>query len=613
MNFRLFVLPQGLWPLALAATLPAHGQSSAPQPLPPTVVTATRVPQPLTDVVADVSVVDRETIERSGAASLGEVLSRLPGVELVRNGGPAGNTSLFLRGAESRFTAVYLDGVRIDSQAGDGGASWNALPLAQVDRIEVVRGPAAAVYGSDAIAGVVQIFTRKGEGAFNPSVTAAVGTHHRRALDLSATGTKGRLDYAIGLARESSDGFDARPTFNPDRDGYRSLSGSARLGVKLAEGQRLEATWLDHDLDADYDGSRTQDDRSASDLRSLGLHWTAVWSKHYTTRVSVSESQDRYATSPSPYQTKTRVRSHLWQNEIRLGAQLFTVAAERREDRLESSAVEGQTLSRAQNALALGYGLRQGAHTLQLNARHDDDSEFGGKTTGSIAYALALAQGWRGTLSYGSAFRAPSLYQRFSEYGAPTLQPQSSHNVEAGLRYAQGSSAFSVAVYRNRVRDLIDFVFGPGPCPGAGEPFSLGCYANVGKAEYAGLSLQGNHRLGRVDLSASVDFQRPRDRATDNLLARRAPRHATLGARTLWADWTVGADWRLSSYRYDRVDNLTRLGGYGLVDLSASRTVAKDWTLIARVDNLGDKDYEMAKDYATAGRTVYLALKWSPR
>jgi len=233
------------------------------------VVSANRAEQPITDVVADVTVVDRETIDRSGAASVAEVLARLPGVSIVTNGGPASTTSVYLRGAETRFTAVFVDGVRVDSQS-TGGASWQGIPLAHIERIEVLRGPAAAVYGSDAVAGVVQLFTRQGEEGFFPSIHAGVGTHHTHDLSASLRGGQGAVDYSLGLASERSDGFNAKPTGNPDRDGYRGHSASGRLGWKPATGHQLNLTFLDSRQKGRYDGfAPGQDDQTVQELRYL--------------------------------------------------------------------------------------------------------------------------------------------------------------------------------------------------------------------------------------------------------------------------------------------------------------------------------------------------------
>ena len=369
MKNSLFNASLAVLPLALAAAFPSFAQTQTTPQLAETVVTATRVSQPLSDVVADVSIIDRAQIERSGAVGLADVLKRLPGVEITRNGGPGATTSVFLRGAESRFTAVYIDGVRVDSQA-TGGAAWEAIPLALIDRIEVLRGPAAAVYGSDALGGVIQIFTKRGENGFAPYAGVGLGTYNTRKLDAGFSGASGAFDYALGLAYEKSDGFNARPIAgqNPDDDGYRNQSANLRLGFQVDQANRLEATYLTSDGNSGYDSSLRLDDRNLHKLETLGLNWQAQWTEAWSTRLSVSESKDRYETNPSPYLTETRLRGYTFLNQLRLGEHLLTAALERKEDHLKNAPIDQ---GRSQNALALGYGFSHQAHTVQLNVRHD--------------------------------------------------------------------------------------------------------------------------------------------------------------------------------------------------------------------------------------------------
>ncbi|NMM76166.1 TonB-dependent receptor domain-containing protein [Acidovorax sp. SRB_24] len=604
--------------LAVAAALPVLAQQPAPVQLAQntyvpalreTVVTATRTAQPLSDLVADVSIVDRETIDNSGATGLVDVLARLPGVEISRSGGVGNASNVFLRGAEGRFTAVYIDGVRVDSQS-TGGAVWEQIPLSQIDRIEVLRGPAAAVYGSDAIGGVIQLFTRKGEGPAAPYVGIGLGTDNLRRIEAGVSGSAGEggaFDYALGITREQSDGYDIRNNagHNPDRDGYSSTAGHARLGFKVNARHRLDATLVANRLESGFDVSPSPvDDRNHNRMRTAGLTWSAQWTEAFNSRLSVTDSMSRYETTPSPYLTETRLRGYLWQNEYRVGAHLFTAALERREDHLVNAPIDQ---GRSQDALALGYGFNAGGHTLQLNVRHDSDSEFGGKGTGSVAYGYALTPAWRATASAGTAFRAPTLYQRFSEYGVATLVPESSRNAELGLRWAQGSNSFSVVAYRNRVQNLISFG-APGPCAS-----SFGCYENTARAEYKGVTLAGAYKLAGVQLRGSIDWQRPRDLDTGKLVARRAKHHATFGADTLVAGWTLGAEVQASGQRFDNAANTNVLGGYGLVSLYASKRVAREFTLLARVDNLSDKVYELARTYVTPGRTLFVGLKWAPQ
>ena len=401
-----------------------------------TVVTATRTAQPLSDLVADVSIVDRDSIERSGATGLGDLLARLPGVEMSRNGGPGTTTSLFLRGAESRFTAVYIDGVRMDSQS-TGGAAWESIPLGLIDRIEVLRGPAGAVYGSDALGGVIQIFTKRGEKGFAPFVSVGVGNRGTTKLEAGVSGASGTVDYALGLLRDESDGFNARPIAgqNPDKDGYRNTAGNARVGVQLNSVHRLEGTLMVGDTNSGYDSGLGKDDRALRTMHALGLHWQAQWSSAYKTKFSVTDSRDEYETKPSVYLSDTRLRGYLFQNEWRHGAHQLTAALERREDHLENNPIDRD---RSQNGVALGYGYNAGGHTVQVNVRHDEDSEFGGKGTGSVAYGYAITPQWRATASVGTAFRAPTLYQRFSQYGVASLSPETARNAELGFALCPG-------------------------------------------------------------------------------------------------------------------------------------------------------------------------------
>ena len=605
-------------PLALAAAFPSLAQTLVAQAatekeLHETVVTATRVEQPLSDLVADVSIIDSTTLQRSGAVSVAEVISRMPGVQITSNGGPGSNASVFVRGGDNRFTAVYIDGVRVDSQS-TGGVTWEQIPLSQIDRIEVLRGPAAAVYGSDAVSGVIQLFTKKGEGKPAPYVGVGFGNQGTRTAEAGISGSAGAVDYSLGVSHERSDGFNARPipTANPDDDGYKRTSGNARIGWNFAPGQRIQASLLASNLNSQYDDglTLTADDRNHHQLRAAALSWDAKWTDNYSTQVQVNQSDSKYSSEPNFYMTETTVRSFLFQNEYRLGVHRFTAALERREDELHNPAtafVGDLKRDRSQNAIALGYGLKAGAHTLQANLRRDDDSEFGGKTTGSLAYGYAINSEWRVTAAGGTSFRAPTLYHRFSEYGDATLKPESGRNFEIGTRWTRGSSSAGVVAYRNRVRNLI--VYGPaGTCPS-----TWGCYGSVGRAEYEGVTLSAAHKLGPVSLNGSVDFQNPHDLDTGRQLARRSKRYAKLGADTVVAGWTVGAEMNAASRRYDSSSGNNMLGGYTVFNLYTSTQVARDFTLLARINNLADKDYQLARNYATPGRTFYVGLKWAPQ
>ena len=278
-------------PLAMAAALPSiasfpsFAQTSTNPQLKETFVTATRSAQLIGDVVADVTIIDRDVMERSGAAALADVLARVPGIEIARNGGPGNSTNVFTRGSESRHTMVLIDGVRVDSQSTSGGANWQAIPLGQIDRIEIVRGPTSAVYGSDAVAGVIQIFTKKGQGAFAPVISLGYGAYNTQKIEASASGAIDAFDYSFGLSQATSNGFNVRPVNgqNPDADGYKSIAVNTRLGFQINADHRLEAGILSNKNDAQYDSGLTRDFRRINSVQTVSGKWLGNWTDRYST------------------------------------------------------------------------------------------------------------------------------------------------------------------------------------------------------------------------------------------------------------------------------------------------------------------------------------------
>lgn len=622
-------------PLALAAAFPtfsSFAQSVSPPQLKETFVTATRSVQPVGDVVADVTIIDREVIERSGAAALADVLARVPGIEISRNGGAGNSTNVFTRGGENRHTVVLIDGVRIDSQSTSGGVNWQAIPLAQIDRIEIVRGPTSAVYGSDAAAGVIQIFTKKGQGAFAPVISFGYGAYNTQKTDISASGSVGTVDYSFGVAQTTSDGFNVRPIAgqNPDTDGYKSMNVNVRLGFQLNADHRLEASFLNNRNDARYDSGLTRDFLRTNLVKTVNAQWLAKWSDTYSTRLGVTYGTDSgedalNGSTLTPPFDQTRTRGFVWHNNYQIGAHTLSATLENKKDQFLlmgstglPTGVTSLTREKSQNSLAFGYGWAAGAHTVQLNTRRDRDSEFGAKSTGSAAYALAITPQWKVSGSAGTSFRVPTLYQRFTTFAPPSpLLPEAGRNVELGLRYAQGTSSYGVVAYRNKMTNLLTFASGNGPCPNGGPPIAVasrGCYANTAQALYTGLTFTASETIGGYHLYGSLDLQNPKDLTLDRQLARRAKRHATFGADTRIGTWTLAGDVLVSALRYDNTTATSPiLPGYTLVNLSASTALSKDWKALVRVDNLTDKTYQTINTYATARRSLYLGLTWAPQ
>lgn len=584
------------------------------------VVSATRTEQRLSDVLADVTVVDSEAIARSGALAIEDILAKVPGIQITRTGGIGSEVNLFLRGAHKQHTAVYVDGIRLDAQNGSGGAPWETLPVDAIERIEVLRGAAGAVYGSDAMAGVVQIFTKRGEDGFSPSVSIGAGTYGTRKATASLSGAQGAWDYALGMTYAESAGFDSKTggtKRNWDNDGYLRKAANARMGLKLNANHRVDVTALTTDSNAGYDSREVGDDRSIRNTDAYGLNWEGRWASNFSTRVSVSESRHHYETrTASRYMTETVLRNYLLQNEWQSSWGIWTATLERREDKLENSDFGAdKERERNQNALALAFGQRWGTHAIQLGLRHDKDSDFGSKNTYSAAYGWQFLPSWRATASVGTGFRVPTLYQRFSSSGDASLVPEESRNLEFGLRWQDKEDFLGFNIYRNKISNLVSYNTGLGTCGASG------CYLNVQKAVLEGVTLSGAVRVKSVKWYGSVDFQNPHNAQTGHLLQRRSKRYAVVGAETQINSWILGAEMQAASRRFNTDTEASKsLAGYALLNLVLTKQLAKDFTLNARVDNLADRDYVLAVDttsrggaYATPGRSFYVGVKWAPQ
>lgn len=590
--------------IALAAC--ARAQVSPPA-LDPIVITAARSPQALSELLSDVSVIGQEEIARAGQSSLIEVLRQAPGVEVASNGGPGTVSTVFLRGANRGHTLVLIDGVRVDSST-DGAAALEAIPVAEIDHIEILRGPASSLYGADAIGGVIQVFTRRGEGAPKFSASVGAGRYRTRTADAGVSGSDARWRYSVHAGYAESDGFSAihNPdnfSFNPDRDGYRAQSGSGELALRYRDTDELAVQFFANRLNAQFDASPDFDDRARTTLESYALtsrnHLAGNWQSILRGARSVDNS--RFETGFGPNRFRTTQNQYLWQNDFSLPSGQLQLALERREERLASD-TEFVATARNTNAALAVYQLREGPHALQANLRHDDSAQFGGRTTGALAYGYRLAPAWRVSASAGTAFKAPSfndLY--FPGFSNPNLRPETARNVEADVHYAVGSAGADLIVYRNRVRDLIVF-----QCDA-----NFNCAPiNVNNARLQGATLSAHVTLMDTRVQASIDVQNPEDEASGHLLARRAKRHASLALDRSFGGWSVGAEWLASSERFDDLGNTRRMGGYGLVNLAASYAFAPAWRVIVRGNNVFDKRYELAQDFATPGANVFAAIQY---
>lgn len=593
------------------------------------VVTGTREPTAATRLAADVAVIDEATLRDTRADSLADLLRREAGLQLSRSGGPGQSTGLFIRGAASQQSLVLVDGVRVGS-ATLGYAAAEALGLAALDRVEVLRGPGSSVHGADAVGGAVNLITRRGEGPAQLDARVAVGGYGSREGSVGVRGAStlggGAWDYTATLAQERSSGVSAlRPgdqfgNYNPDRDGYKLDTGHLRLGLTPVAGQHLGLMLLSTRLNSQYDSSEylppsyaqdnTPDFRTRLHTDVAALDWRGNLATGLVGSARVSRSVDDAGNGGTQLSRFRTVRELV-------GAQLalqgvlpgqWVLGLEHQQDRAQSSSYAADA-SRRNNAVVLESTGTVQAWSWQADLRRDDSSDFGAVNSAQLGGSLALLPGLRLRALVGNTFRAPSFNDLvYPGYGVPTLRPERGRSAELGLGWRAAGSEAAATVYRNRVRDLIGYESNPANCPGSGYYF--GCAANINRAELDGATLSGRQVLGAWTLKAQWDWLRARDGATGTALDRRAKQQGTLAADWQQDGWSAGASVR---HLGTRPDGGKQLAAETTLDLSAGWKPAKAWALQAKLLNAGNAGTEPARDYQGLGRQAWLVLRYEPQ
>ena len=598
----------------------AHAQ---PVPLSPVVVTGSREPLPLDRLVGDVTVIDEKRIRDSSADSLESLLSSEGGVQLSRNGGPGQVAGVFLRGSSASSVVVLIDGVRIGS-ASLGQADLSGLSLASVERIEILRGPASSLYGADAVGGVVQIFTKRGEGPPNVGAHLAVGGLRSSEADVSITGANGSWDYAAVLSREASDGVsalkpgDAFGNHNPDRDGFRRTGASLRGGVAVATGHRLGLSLQESRLRSQYDSSEflpptfaqdaTPDFRSRFDVRQTALDYRGVLSPEWTTSLQLSEQVDDSVSGATALNSfNTRRRQLTWQNAWTLAAgQQLVGAIERLNEAVESSSYTGPQ-SRNNTAVVLGYTGAFGAHKLQADVRHDRNSVYGNVSTGKLGWGMEVATGLTrsgggGHGVSGRHVQRPLLPRLWRAHGAARALAQR----RVGPAVARGGSVgLGHGVPQPRARpDRLPTRPQLLPCRSV---LRLRLRGQRSRATLKGVTLTAAQRFGDFGLRAALDFLDATDSITGQRLTRRAANQQRLVGD--WSQGPWGVDATLTGVGA-RPEGSATLGAYATLDLQMRYRLSPQWRVEAKLLNATDRQYETARDYQSVGRQAWLGVRF---
>ncbi len=601
-------------PLLLSFVVPAHAQ----QTLDPIVVTATRQETRASELLADVTVIDRAEIERHAGGTIADVLATQPGIQFARNGGPGTSTSFYVRGANSDQTKVLVDGVPINSLDASGSSLPN-ISLADVDHIEIVRGPASTLYGADAVGGVIQIFTRKGEPGVKFDSFIGYGTQNTLQANAGLSVGQEKWRFRFEGNRMSTSGISAQTgatNQDADKDGYFNTGGAVSFALLPAEGHELGMSYRQNQGRAYYDSGNVPADGAFDDhVDFVTSQWqlyakdrlTSFWNStlQFGQSLDWQKSYGEYAPEGTFLQTVSQQLS--WQNDITLPLGKMLVAYEHSDQ--QASADDSQPFTAGDyitnDSVLVGWTADWGKNRWQVNGRRDINSIYGSKNTYSASYGYQITPEWRAQASYGTAFKAPTLYQLYTPfYGNPLLKPESSRNREVSLVWERDEQRASLTYYRNSVTNLIDWVLI--------DPSSFaGAYENVEQATLQGVTLAYSGRFGDWRLHGSYDWLDAVDDTTGMRLGRRARNKGVVGVSHIWGPVEAGAELVAAGSRFNTNDQTGTLGGYSLVNLTASYAVSKSLSIQASVNNVFDKHYELAQGYGTLGISAFVGIRYT--
>ncbi len=601
----------------------AQAQAAEPEltPLAAVVVTAASTPQTITDALPHTTSIRQADIVRSQATDVAALLAREAGFQLTQNGGRGQVSGLFLRGSPASQVLILVDGVPMTKQDASGTLSLEHLMLDQVDHIEIVRGNVSAIYGSGAVGGVIQIFTKSG-GQSAASINTEIGSRGSAKLSANAQlslGESGQGKLAAGYGYNHSDGFSAMDTrqntlANPDKDAYTNQNWSIAGSFAVVKGHSIGFTTTHSlgkfDFDSAFDlptslhKGRTQLDASNVFLEN---RWTSDWLSKLTYAQSAEKNSNQYPENdygPAYSDAYTSKNTRwLWHNTIALGEQsTLTAGAEQQKQGVNVDDGFGDVYAkqRTVNAYFAGIQTQVRAHSLQVNLRQDSTAGIDAASTYYLGYGYAVNPHWRLSASSSSAFNLAPLGYLYASFGNPLLKPEFARSSELGLQYSAGKTIMRATVFSTKTKDQIVYV---------GSSFE-----NVAKTKNTGLELSYSTSLASGgDLRASLTQQNPLNESTQQVLNRRAKTMAALSVSQPVGAWRWGADLRYNGASTDTVGGQSNaLKAFTLLDVSLRYSVSTQLSAYARVENLTNTRHQTVYGYNSSPRGLFLGAIWQP-
>ena len=613
----------------------------------PIIVTATRTPAKASDVLADNVYIGPEEIQQAGQTTLVELLQRQKGVTISSYGTGGSNASVFLRGTTNNQTLVLIDGVRVDD-AYNGGANWSAIPLTIVDHIEIIFGPQSSLYGSDAIGGVIQIFTKQGDGPAKVGASIGYGTYGTSISEASIHGSttgEQKIRYSLAASQTLSMGFNTIAPNNKDgytangRTGYVQDSITGRLSQEWGKGQELGLQFLNSRLNNQVPGMDPQEyfyqqiQNQISQLGTYSLYsknqvlenWRSLLQASAQTSNALNHAPNTPNNPAYDSTLNQRQNTYTWQNDIAIGTDILQVLAERKTQKVSSNQLDygtydinnyptplsflGFSQTRNTNSGAIAYQLKRDANLANFSIRNDSISGYGPQTTGSAAYGYFFTKEWRANINYGTGFRAPTFNDLYYPgYGNPAILPEKSKNTEVGLHYEKAQLESHLVIFSNSISNLIQ-ASSSLSCPiGTG---AFGCASNVSSAKITGASLSGLAQLSSLNLKASYTQQNPVNEGSNSTLVKQAKQYGNIAGEYIYSKVTTGVGATFSGRRNDYLGDATGMGAYTLYNLYANYELEKDLSLFVRWNNVFNKNYQLSYGYNTPGSNAFVGLRYA--
>jgi vitamin B12 transporter len=587
-----------------------------PPSLAETVVTATRTETARDELATATSVFNREDIDGLQVKSLPELLKRASGIDLTQNGGYGTTSSIFMRGTNSDHVLVLIDGIKVGSVT-LGTTPFEIIPLDQIERVEITRGPNSSLYGSEAVGGVIQIFTRKGKQNTVPSISlkAGAGSFDTAQGAGSISGKWQNTWYSLSASHFNSQGINARQGRDPDRDAYYNTGLNARIGHQF-DNAELEAFYL-------FSEGRTDIDSFQNGARNLmeftnqvvGINGSVNFNDYWHSSLRLGESRDD-STSLYPtrlfdsYFNSTRWNVS-WLNDMQLGDDhKLTIGSDYRLDQIDSNTHYLQKERYDVGVFGELHSRILENHFLNASLRWDKNQAFGDYVTGNFGWRFNSAYGVSAFASVGNAFKAPTLNDLYysdlwGNHGNPNLKPEESLSFEIGLAGRHSWANWELRAYHTNIDNLITWV--------TDTNTFISTPLQTQKAQIDGIEFEISGEILGWQNKLNCEFLRPQDRASNQTLPRRAGTIVRYDVSRSIGKFDLGGNIlaRGNSFEQDWLNNRTRVGGFVTIDLRIAYHINKNWMLSAKLNNLLDKQYQTVDTYNTFGRNFFFTVDFN--